>query len=348
MELYNPQVEFNKKEEKMYPERAFSSVDKSIERLKQLENGEVKKVELSEQERSEILSFENTIGTKFEEIFKIKVSSAGLHPEYLMTNQGRAFFRSCTGLDIEGDDLELIKKNLYKMRGRLDAVDGVSMKKLEGQLKKYSEEMLIEKIASTMTDSGEIDIDDIETVKPITVLLNPENALDKLQKLRNFKQTLKIESLNFSKEDKSENYGIVLRDILEQYKRRVNEVIVDQFGHVVDIKRLADYIGEENLSQEEADLLHQFSGLNKFVSVYSRFDKLTFGVEDEIDENGNYKQIGEKITAYADDMEKKYVENEISKKQKTAERGLDFDKIMKKKYSKLCFCGVCGTIFDAI
>lgn len=63
--------------------------------MKKLQNGEIKKAELSESERVEILSLENQLGVELEEIFEIKINSASISPEFLLTEEEReAFFLS--------------------------------------------------------------------------------------------------------------------------------------------------------------------------------------------------------------------------------------------------------------
>ncbi|NTV40752.1 MAG: hypothetical protein HGA61_00555 [Candidatus Moranbacteria bacterium] len=60
-----------------------------------MQNGEIKKAELSESERVEILSLENQLGVELEEIFEIKINSASISPEFLLTEEEReAFFLS--------------------------------------------------------------------------------------------------------------------------------------------------------------------------------------------------------------------------------------------------------------
>lgn len=349
MELYVPSPEFPKASEKekgLYSERAVFSVDDSIEKLKKLKNGEIEMIELPEKEMAEILSFENKLGMELEEIFKIKVNSAVIHPEYLLTIEGKNFFKSCAEFDVEGNNINSIEKFIYENRNRINELSGIQLRELEGQLKKYSEDELAKKISANMADSGELNIDGITTYQAINILLNPEEALDKLQKLRNFKRSLKELTIEAPEENKSENFKNVTSAIIGQYKKRVNEIIVEQFGHVVKAKLLADKTGKENLSKEEEGLLAQFSGLEKFVSAYSRFDKFIFGVENDVDDVGNYKQIGEKMEQYANQIENLYIENECSKKQKVAEKGLDFKKIMKKDISKNIFSKYAEAFLD--
>ena len=211
------------------------------------------------------------------------------------------------------------------------------MQEIEGQSKKYSEDELLKRMMANVNDLGEISMEGVELGRPFSVVLNPEAALDKLQKLRNFKQKLKNSTELSLDENRSKGYEDVARAIVDQYRKRVNEVIVEQFMQVVKIRLLADDIGEENLSEDEKKLTQQFAGLKNFVSMYSRFDKLVYGVEYELDGEGNYKQIGEKITAYANEAERNYIENEKTKKQKATECGLDFDKITKKNISQQVF-----------
>jgi hypothetical protein len=338
-ERYVPAQIESKKEEKikLFPERAFASVDASIERLRKLQGGEIEKVELSEEERAEILSFENKLGTELEEIFKIKINSLSLQPEYLLTAQGRSLFRSCIGFDVDGDDIESIEKFIYRNRGRIADINGVQLSELTGQSKKYLEDQLMVDIITKMDNEEKVIIDDIKVPQPFTIVLNPENALDKIQKLRNFKLSLKnIDSATVNMVN-SDDYAEVVSDIRNQYSKRVNEIIVDQFSYAAEVKLLADRIGLENLSKEELSLLEQFSGLSKFVSIYSKFDKFIFGVDGGVDNGGNYEQVGGELLAYANEMENKYIENELSKKERSAEKGLNFSKLMIKDISKDIF-----------
>lgn len=344
--MYTPVVEIPKKEKKLYPERAFSSVDESIERLKKLQSGEIKKAELSEQERSEILSFENKLGIELEEIFGIKVKTAGIYPEYLATNIGKASFRSCMEFDIENEDMDSIEAFVYRARGRISNISGVQLKGLEAKAKKYTEDRIIGDITKTISESGEISIAEVQTHKPINIVLNPEVALEKLQKLREFKRELKNYEAELHSGNKGVDFDVVMRDIVIQYRERVNELITEQFAHVVEMKLLADRIGEENLSTDEIALLAQFSGLERFVSVYARFDKHIFGIDGEADKNGNYKQIGEEMESYANEAEDMYIENERSKKNGAAEIGLSYNKLKKEDISKDVFSHYAEAFLD--
>jgi hypothetical protein len=321
----------------LYPERAFSSVDSAIGKLKKLQSGETEIVKLPEKEMKKILTFENNLGTELEEIFKIKVNSISIVPEFLLTEEGKELFLSQAGIELKGDNLEEIEKIIYQNREAIGDIDGIKLQGLEGKTRKYSEESLLERILAKMDDAGEFEVDGIKIYQPITFVSNPEDALEKIQKLRNFKRKLKDFQEPFSIGGEVIEHGEIIEDIIWQYRIRVNEMIVEQFGHVAKIRSLGEKIGEDFLSEDEKKLLSQFAGLKDFVSIYARFDKLIYGAEDELDEKGNFKQIGEKIKQYADEIEQKYIENERTKKQKAAEKGLDLQKIKKNNISKDVF-----------
>lgn len=329
-------LESLERERNTYPERSFQYVDKAVERLKKLQNGEIKKAELTDGERAEILSFENRLGVELEEIFEIKINSASISPEFLLTEEGREAFSSQLGFEIEGDSVETIKEFIFQNRKKISEVSGKKLQAFEGKARKHAEEKLQERIVATMKESGEIDVAGIELCQPINLLLNPGEALEKIRKLRDFKKRLKDELVNQGKGEIAD-YRETRQGIIEQYKRRVNELIAEQFGYVVKIRSLAEKVGEENLTENEKKFLQQFTGLRDFVLVYSKFDKFINGAEYEIDEKGYYRQIGVKLENYADELEKNYIENEKSKKQKAAERGLDLEKIKEKNIPKEIF-----------
>jgi hypothetical protein len=96
----------------IYRKRAFESVEESIKLLKQIESGEISKLELSEDERAEVLEFENSLGEKLENIYGIKVRTLDIYPEYFLTNIGRAAFRSCNGFILK-QKMSKLSKSFY-------------------------------------------------------------------------------------------------------------------------------------------------------------------------------------------------------------------------------------------
>jgi len=325
------------KERKIYPERGLFSIDESIERLRKIKNGEIKPIALEQHERQEILFVENELGAELEEIFRLKTKIATFHPEYLLTKEGGELFASSMEIAIEGEDENQIAQFIYRNRELIGSSSGVKLKEVEAKSKKYTEDKLIEGLSVTMSEFGEINIGSELVSQPINVVLNPEVTLKKIEKLREFKFKLKEIARSNELDDKSTEYKTVFEDVLDQYRQRVNELIIAQFGHAVKIKLLAERIGQENLSVDENKLITQFSGLEKFVSIYSRFDKFEFGIDGGVNGDGNYKQVAERMRQYVEEMEKKYIENERSKRKKAAEKGLDLSKINEEDIPKEIF-----------
>lgn len=87
-EIKKPEDNLDKKENlnRLYPERAFSRVDSEIERIRKIENGEIARLELTEDERKEVLEFEDILGEKLENIESIKINTAVFYPEYFLTD----------------------------------------------------------------------------------------------------------------------------------------------------------------------------------------------------------------------------------------------------------------------
>jgi hypothetical protein len=100
----------------LYPERSFLRVDSEIARLKMIESGEVKKIELTEAEREEVLEYEAFLGEELEIINDIEVNSQIFYSEYFLTEKGREEFFQITGLEMVGDNIEEIQMFLLEKR----------------------------------------------------------------------------------------------------------------------------------------------------------------------------------------------------------------------------------------
>lgn len=310
---------------RLYPERAFLRADKEIERLQRIENGEIKKLELTEDEKEQVFEFENGLGEQLEQVFDIKVNSITIYPEYFLTDAGREEFSKRAGFDVEGGNAEEVILFLYKNRDKLNLLKGKDLSDLAGRTRAYDEEKLLEQLQKKLDKEGNVDFSDIQNPKRVSILLNPENALDKIQKLREFKRKI-VKNNNFGTSDSAK----AKERIISIYKRRVNELIVGQFNSGVLVKNLAESLGDNELTAEEKGLIDISHGLNNFVKSYSRYDKLIFGAAREYDETKQENQIGLQIQQYADQIEKKYLDNEISKDGKLLEKGLDPKKVFKE------------------
>lgn len=108
----------------LYPERAFVRIDEEIKKIKKIESGEIKKIELSDLERETVLSFENGLGEKLEEIETIKVNSSAFFVDYFLTPEGKEAISSLTGLEVSLETAEEVSRFFLENRQILDGVDG--------------------------------------------------------------------------------------------------------------------------------------------------------------------------------------------------------------------------------
>ena len=96
----------------LYQERQAIGVEKHIARIQKVERGEGK-LNLSKEEKKDLLEFENEYAEKLENAFDIKINSFVFHLDYLQTTEGKSFFRQCMGFDVEGESQEEIRKFIY-------------------------------------------------------------------------------------------------------------------------------------------------------------------------------------------------------------------------------------------
>jgi hypothetical protein len=319
---------------KLYPERAYSRVSSSIERLKKLENGEIEKIELSPEEREQLMEFENGLGERLEKIDEIKINTVEFFPKYFLDIQGKSIFKLQTGMEIEGDNEEDVRNFLCVHRQELDALDGKILADLAGKSKKFVQEQLLEKISSTMKSDGEIDINVEENPTRVGIVLNPENAMEKIKQFRKFKQELKNIIAKCDGAEEMNGSLIAKEKVLNLYRKRINELIVGIFPCAVQIKEMANLVGEEILTEDEKEILTQFPGMQNFVAAYSRYDRFVHGVDEGKNEKGNDLQVGENFLHYADEVEAEALECEKSKRKNVAEKGLDYEKIFTERNVK--------------
>ena len=80
---------FEKKASSLYPERPSANLEEDLLILKKLLSGEAPKIELSEKEKSGLLSFENELGEELEKIFSSLAPPFSFHLDYFFSPEGR-------------------------------------------------------------------------------------------------------------------------------------------------------------------------------------------------------------------------------------------------------------------
>lgn len=312
----------------LYPERAFLRIDSEIDRIKKIESGEIKKLKLSESERENVLEFENSLGEELEKINDIGINSTVFYPEYFLTEEGRADFLKITDMPIEVEILEDIEKFILKNRNLFNAIDSKSLSVLAGESRIYCDNKLVESLQKTLDEDGNIKIEELTNPVRLNIILNPDEALEKIQRLRQFKKEVSITSRAELVGD--DNMGIAREKIRNLYRKKTNIMIVEQAYTGIWAAELANSLGEENLTQDEKNLKRTVPGLLEFEEIFSKYDRFVHGADANYDEKGMRKQVGVELLEYANRIDEKFIEGELARAESIREKGLDMKKIDEK------------------
>lgn len=343
---------FNSVEDKvskgsLYPERASFGVETQIDKLQELESGELKKAELSEDEKKEILDFENSLGERLLEGKNIETFSGTFYSDYFVTEKGKKEFREIAGFDVEGETAQEVSSFLEEKRSELGKINSENIKKLCEDSRKYVDESLARSLANQIGENGELNISNVVIPTKTSLLLTPENALKKILSLRSFKKELKEIAVKLEEnENDSSDFLKAKAGILELYRRKVNEMIAESYYFSSLVLNLHDNFGGNGLSKEEKELLDFFGEKQQAERNYSRFDKFIHGASNEYDEQGMKRQVGSELLSFVEKLEGDYIENELTKNEQVRSRGLDPEKIFKKNISSDVFSGWANEVLE--
>lgn len=314
----------------LYPERASSNLDVTITHLQDIENGKIKRIEFQETERADLLSFENTIGESLEKIVKIKNISLNMHIGYLLTATGIEDFNKIFDLDISSETSHTVEQFLYKHRNDFLKSEPIKRNAFSGRAEKFADDNLLNSLTGSMNENGDIDIGKVSILKQVDLLLAPEKALEKLTLLRNFKRGLKFEIESIQQLSNISALETAKLKILNLYKRKVNQLLAENFSQGVVLQKMSDAVGIDSLTVEEKTLLELFQGLSMSEKNYSRYDKFIHGATTSYNEFGNKTQVSQEIIDFADKLDLERLEIELHKEDCLKERGLDSKKIFEK------------------
>lgn len=318
----------------LYPERASENIDAVLDAIWKLDSGEKEVIPLSEQERREILRFEDSLGNALEKTFDITPQSAVIHIEYLLTDSGRESFEKTFGIPIEGQNASSIRKFLIENRMIIASAKTNARSDFSGEARAYSDEILLRSLSDTLDADGSVDIRAARNPESVPIVLNPEKNLEKIRRLRGFKDQLKKFRQDLS-ENRSfnENEERIVQGVLDLYQRRANEMLVDQFSSAAIIQQEASVIGEESLSQEEKSVLEFSIGLGNTEKNSSRFDKFIHGAGSGYDASGWREQISASLDRSAREIGDAYLASVLEKEESIRSKGLDEKKILEKNIS---------------
>ncbi len=310
------------------PERASENVGDMLSEIKKLEKGDGV-LELSEKEKADVLEFEKKLGIELENIFDIKIIKKQIYPEYLATQSGRDDFEKTFGANLCGESVQEIEKFILENQHILKSVKPSKRDAFIGRSKTLSESRIFRALKKRMTDDGNLDVSGVENPKRMGILLNSDKALKKIKSLREFRKMIKGEKEDIINNTEDGNIKKGKLKILEIYRRKSNQMLIEEFSAVALVKRKAEKIGEDKLSTDERDLLALFAGLSNIDKAYSRFDKLIHGASGEYNKDGNCEQISSVLRKRAEEIKKLYIENEVNRDDLVREKRLDPKKVFE-------------------
>lgn len=315
----------------LYPERPSDAIEDKIAMLADFEAGRTEKIPITSEERTEIQILEDTLGATLEKIFEMNTREAVFYAEYFLSEEGKKDFESIVGRPIgttEGSAQD-IERALCEAAPFIEKLDAKKRGSLVGHSRDYSEKLLLEQLLQTRGADGHITAENINAPIRVQMLLSSKESLAKITALKKFKGQIKhyAETSDILMAEKSDEFKWVLSGVLELYQSRVNEMLVESKVESFSLKRKADILGEDSLTEDERTLLSQAVGTQNIEANVSRYDKFLFGAASEYDVAGQRNQIGEGLKKFADQFEEEYVTSVILRNEQIKGKGLDSEKI---------------------
>jgi hypothetical protein len=320
----------------LYPERASAGIASQIEFLHDIETGKVEKRELAEGEKAEVLQFEKGRGEKLEDIFLIKVNNDVFSLEYFLTEGGRQDFLEVTGEEFRADTLEEAKVFLYQKRDVLAKIDAKKRTKLGGNSKVFENKRVAKELMDNLSDTEKFSFDEVEMPQRVSLLYNPRDALEKIEKLRDFKNEIKEALVEFDSKSNQElsDKEYAEKGILQMYQRKVNEMIVSERSSVVGIYKMEETLGKDQLTEQENAVLNWHVGLKRGDKSLAKMDKFIYGASLEYNKEGERTQVNKEMLEFARTEREKSLQNGLNERAAVEEKGLDIDKIFDKNIPK--------------
>ncbi len=329
-----------------YPERASSGFDETLEKLRALEEGKSEKLNLSEHQKEELLDFENELGEEMDRIFDIKVNTRTFFTDYLLTDEGRKRFEEITNVSLSDATMENIARIILQNRIEISKADVSKLSALEGDSEKYTEKTLLETLSERVDENGQLNIDGLSAPERVSLITNPQNALDKISSLRKYKSYLKKLDGKIDDADSkgAPDFTKAKKKIIEGFRLRVNEMIANQYSPGIKIKRVIQTLGFESVTEDERKLFENFDGFTKPDKNLERLDKFIYGESRELDTGGKKRRISEEILDFADKVESDFAENEIRKNDLLRKRGFDPEKVFAKNIPPEVFTKIAESV----
>lgn len=295
----------------LYPERPSYSAQILLYEIAQYESGERKKEILSEEEKQNLIEFENPFVEKLAEYYKLATGKKVLYPEYFDTSEGQAILKEIPEfVSLEGD-ID-IRENIAILR--------TLKPKIITDLVKMSTDWNTDTMVETLSqhihpDTGELDIENIENPEKLTYIQYPANLTAKIEGLEAIRQELK--------QKRSDLYAEEASDTTDISKALIHAKI---FRVQALIKRINVIIAE---TKEQETFLRSEESHTPHKPPY-KLDKFIYGVSTLDTDTGNYNQVDNHLLTMADHIAELNKSINQEKPQILLQKGLDQEKLEEK------------------
>ena len=301
----------NEQKPTLYPERPSYSAQILLYEIAQYESGEREKEILSDEEKQDLIEFENPFVDRIAEYYKLATGKKVLYPEYFDTPEGQVTLKAIPEFASLDGDIDI--------RGNIAILRALKPKIITDLVKistDWNTNTMVETLSQHINpDTGELDIEGIENPEKLTYIQYPANLTAKIEGLEAIRQELK--------QKRSDLYAEEASDTTDISKALIHAKI---FRVQALIKRINVIIAETKeqetfLRSEESHIPHK--------PPY-KLDKFIYGVSTLDTDTGNYNQVDNHLLAMADDIAELNKSINQEKAQILLEKGLDQEKLEEK------------------
>lgn len=170
-------LETNPDKKLLYPERVSYSAEKILKEILEYLYGDKEKEELTDDEKLELIAFEEPFVDKLSTYTKLATGKKVLYPEYFDTPEGQATLRGIyefTSLEGHID----IRKNI----STLITLKADQIKSLVEISTSWNDTVMIETLFQNINiDTGKLNIEGVQNPEKLTYIQNPEKLKKSLK-----------------------------------------------------------------------------------------------------------------------------------------------------------------------
>ncbi len=277
----------------LYRERPSASVEAEIQDIRQIIDGTTETLQLSDEERKELLEFENPLGAEMEQAATMKARSETFNLGYFFTEAGKVEFAKLFPDVAMPEDVDGLRILFYSKIPELSLMDEKMLDTVSSTAQNYSEQQMESQILSTLDEQGNVALENMVYPASVRLVFDPQVTLGKLKKLRSIKKSL----LRQKRELLPPLSGLMKakKAVLQMYLARINEQLANFYSTLLKLQGKAEKIGEEKLDPAEREILTLIWGTKNRPRTQAVLDKFVFGASRELDPKGDYNQISREI-----------------------------------------------------